>query len=135
MSSSEGIPHQQPLDACPVPVSATFERERTCSGNKLVFLVASKVSVDLKGKKLFVSDCITVTADITSHLAQLSATVVSSRLAAEAIVVYDIAKPGGRTLWVAVLLGLPIVGVRCLTGASNRPSHTRRPSAVNSMYA
>ena len=105
-------------DACPVPVSATFERERTCSGNRLVFLVASKVSVDLKGKKLFVSDCITVTADITSHLAQLSATVVSSRLAAEAIVVYDIAKPGGRNLWVAVLLGLPIVGVRCLTGAS-----------------
>ncbi len=78
----------------------------------------SKVSVDLKGKKLFISDCIKVTADVTSRVAQLSAVVVPSRLSAEAIVVYDVAKPGGRNLWVAVLLGLPIVGVRCLTSTS-----------------
>lgn len=74
------------------------------------------MSVDLRGKKLFISDCITV--DVTSHVAQLSAVVVANRLLAEAIVVYDVAKPGSRNHWVAVLLGLPIVGLRCLTGAS-----------------
>ena len=81
-------------------------------------MAGSKVSVDLTGKKLFISDCITVTADVTSRVAKLSAGVVPSRLSAEAIVVYDVTKPGGRNLWVAVLLGLPIVGLQCLTSAS-----------------
>lgn len=76
------------------------------------------MSVNLRGKKLFISGCIKVTADITKRVAQLSAVIVRDALSAEAIVVYDIAKPGSRNLWVAVLLGLPIVGLRCLTGAS-----------------
>jgi hypothetical protein len=97
------------LCLCP-PLSSSKEAASGMGG--------SKVSVDLKGKKLFISDCIKVTADITSHVARLSAVVVPSRLSAEAIVVFDVAKPGDRNLWFAVLLGLPIVGVRCLTGAS-----------------
>lgn len=74
--------------------------------------------IDLTMKKLFIGDCISVTADIKHHVAQLSAVIVPSRMSADAIVVYDIAKPGTRNHWVAVLLGLPIVGSRCLTGAS-----------------
>ena len=76
----------------------------------------AEVTVDLKGKKIFVSECIKVTAGITLGVKQLSAIIVPGRLSSDAIVVADVAKPGLRNHWVAILLGIPIVGVGCLTG-------------------
>lgn len=50
-----------------------------------------------------------MTIDIQTRLTKLSACHVGSRLSADVLVVQDIAKPGTRNLWIAVLLGLPIV--------------------------
>ena len=77
----------------------------------------SKVSVNLVRKKLFLGDC-NVTEDIKRHIALLSAVVVPNRMSADALVVYDVANPGSRSRWAAVMLGLPLVGLRCLSGAS-----------------
>ena len=90
--------------------------------------VGSKVRVDLTGKKLFFGD-ITVSAAVARRMARLSATVTGSRMTADVIVVADIAKPGSRSHWVAVLLGVPIIGLECLTRTSG-PSITYRAAVT-----
>lgn len=73
--------------------------------------------MDLTQKKVFV-DNIDVSADIRAQLLRASASLTDSRLSADVLVVKDVAAPGTRSLWIAILLGLPIVSLTYLARAS-----------------
>ena len=64
----------------------------------------------MRAKRMFFNEDVTLTNAIRDRLVVIGALRVTTRLSADVLVARDISKPGTRTLWIAGLLGLPIVG-------------------------
>ena len=74
----------------------------------------TKVSIDVDGKRIFLEDDIKIDNGMRDCLSKHRASVAVSRMSCDALVVRDIARPGVRTLWVAILLGCPIVSCQTI---------------------
>ena len=90
----------------------------------------TQVKILVNGKRFFFEEDVDVNTDMHGRLRSHHASVVTSRLSCDVLVVRDIANPGVRTLWVAILLGCPIVSCqtiinqgRGLRSSFNRQSH------------
>ena len=64
----------------------------------------------MRAKRMLFNEDVTLTNAIRDRLVAIGALQVTTRLSADVLVARDIFKPGTRTLWIAGLLGLPIVG-------------------------
>jgi len=74
----------------------------------------TQVRIDVDGKRIFFDDDIKIDNGMRDCLSKHRASVAVSRLSCDALVVRDIARPGVRTLWVAILLGCPIVSCQTI---------------------
>jgi len=93
----------------------------------------TQVRVTVKNKNVFV-DNIIMNPEIHHRLTKLAAVRVDSRLSADMLVVRDIAHPGTRNIWAAILSGLTVVGHRYLNDGSGPAvqysATTARPMTV-----
>lgn len=89
--------------------------------------------VTFKHKSVFVDDTV-MSPEIHHRLAKLAAVRVDSRLSADMLVVRDIAHPGTRNIWAAILSGLTVVGQKYIKDGSGPAVHyaaaTARPLTV-----
>lgn len=76
----------------------------------------------LPGKKVFIDIDIALDG-VETRLAQLSASQVHTRLDADVILVADPAKPGGKNLWAACLLGQVLVSQRMFATGTGPAIH------------
>jgi len=81
----------------------------------------TKVRIDVDGKRIFFDDDIKIDNGMRDCLSKHRASVAVSRLSCDALVVRDIARPGVRTLWVAILLGCPTVGCQSIIHGGHGP--------------
>jgi hypothetical protein len=88
----------------------------------------TQVAITIDGKRIFFDEDVDVNADMHGRLARHRASVAASRLSCDVLVVRDIANPGVRTLWVAILLGCPIVSCQTIINQGRGPVIVFQPA-------
>ena len=88
----------------------------------------TQVKIIVNGKRFFFEEDLDVNTDMHGRLRSQHASVVTSRLSCDVLVVRDIANPGVRTLWAAILLGCPIVSCQTIINQGRGPVIVFRPA-------
>ena len=88
----------------------------------------TQVEIIVNGKRFFFEEDADVNTDLHGRLRGHHASVVTSRLSCDVLVVRDIANPGVRTLWAAILLGCPIVSCQTIINQGRGPAIVFQPA-------
>jgi hypothetical protein len=90
----------------------------------------TQVAITIDGKRIFFDEVVDVNTDMHDRLTGHRASVAASRLSCDVLVVRDIANPGVRTLWVAILFGCPIVSCQTIINQGRGPVIVFQPASA-----
>jgi len=82
----------------------------------------TQVKIIVNGKRFFFEEDVDGRRCQRGHARPLGEASCLSRLSCDVLVVRDIANPGVRTLWVAILLGCPIVSCQTIINQGRGPA-------------